>query len=251
MVSWSGFSFVCFLKLFYSFLMLKTFILIKIHVTLGSDPHFPDPISTNFRPTKNVLIPCFIPYSRKGFTVMVNKPISRNCPFKCPQRLLIRFLSLQVRTHISRSLSRLDAGLGGVAGELHPLRWSTNPEEFTRSVQAGSKPNFLSYRQCCGSGSTSFWASWIQIRIHWPEVWIRIRIWILLSLSKNSKKNLDFYCFVPSFWLFTFENWCKSTFKKYRNMQKNGVFFIQFFVGILKVNDENRTIRIRIRIRIH
>ncbi len=35
----------------------------------------------------------------------------------------------------------------------------------------------------------------------------------LLS-SKNSKKNLDFYCFVTSFWLFTFEKWCKSTFKK-------------------------------------
>jgi hypothetical protein len=53
-------------------------------------------------------------------------------------------MSLQVRTHISRSLNRLDAGLGGVAGELHPLRWSTNPEEFTRSVQAGLKLNFLS-----------------------------------------------------------------------------------------------------------
>jgi hypothetical protein len=28
---------------------------------------------------------------------------------------------------------------------------------------------------------------------------------ILLSLSKNSKKNLDFYCFVTSFLLFSFE----------------------------------------------
>jgi hypothetical protein len=36
-------------------------------------------------------------------------------------------------------------------------------------------------------------ASWI--RIHYLEVWIRI----LLSLSKNSKKNLEFYCFVTSF----------------------------------------------------
>ncbi len=32
-----------------------------------------------------------------------------------------------------------------------------------------------------------------------------LRIRILLSLSKNSKKNLDFYCFVTSFLLFTFE----------------------------------------------
>jgi hypothetical protein len=31
-----------------------------------------------------------------------------------------------------------------------------------------------------------FWASWIRIRS-------------LLSLSKNGKKNLDFYCFVTSF----------------------------------------------------
>jgi hypothetical protein len=28
---------------------------------------------------------------------------------------------------------------------------------------------------------------------------IQIRIWILLTLSKNSKKNLDFSCFVTSF----------------------------------------------------
>ncbi len=64
-------------------------------------------------------------------------------------------------------------------------------------------------RQCCGSesgstGSTCFWASWIRIRIHQSEVWIRIRI--LLSPSKKSKKNLASYCFVPSFWLFIFEN---------------------------------------------
>jgi hypothetical protein len=45
----------------------------------------------------------------------------------------------------------------------------------------------LPAQQCCGSGSetgstgsTCFWTSWIRIRI-------------LLSLSKNSKKNLDFY----------------------------------------------------------
>jgi hypothetical protein len=53
--------------------------------------------------------------------------------------------------------------------------------------------------QCCGSefgsGSTYFWASWIRIRIHQSEVWIRI----LLSPSKKSKKNLDSFCFVTSF----------------------------------------------------
>ncbi len=50
-------------------------------------------------------------------------------------------------------------------------------------------------KQCCGSesgstGSTCFWSSWIRIRI-------------LLSLSKYSKNNLDFYCFV-TLWLFDF-----------------------------------------------
>ena len=33
------------------------------------------------------------------------------------------------------------------------------------------------------------------IRIHLSELWIRI----ILSFNKNSKKNLDFYCFVTSF----------------------------------------------------
>ncbi len=59
--------------------------------------------------------------------------------------------------------------------------------------------------QCYGSGSgftrsPCFWASWIQIRIHQSEVWI------LLSPSKKSMKNIDSYCFVTSFWHFIFEN---------------------------------------------
>jgi hypothetical protein len=64
---------------------------------------------------------------------------------------------------------------------------------------------------------------------------------ILLSPSRNSKKNLDSYCFVTSF----DGNDGNVTSKSY-----NQKFFLnKFFVGILKVNDEN--IRIRIRIRIH
>ncbi len=46
--------------------------------------------------------------------------------------------------------------------------------------------------QCCGSGSVCFWAS--RIRIHNYEVRIRI----LLSSSKNSKKTRDSYCSVTS-----------------------------------------------------
>ncbi len=33
--------------------------------------------------------------------------------------------------------------------------------------------------------------------------------------SKNSKENLDFHCFVTSFWLFICEEWCKCTLKKH------------------------------------
>ncbi len=59
---------------------------------------------------------------------------------------------------------------------------------------------------------------WIRIRIRIHRIWAsRIRIhksevWILLPTSKNSKKNLDSYCFVTSFGLFIFEKWCKCTF---------------------------------------
>jgi hypothetical protein len=70
---------------------------------------------------------------------------------------------------------------------------------------------------------------------------IRIRIWvrILLFASKNSKKNLNSYCFVTSFGLFIFENYVNVTFKKQKNF-----FFNSFFAGNLKVNGENRRIRI-------
>ncbi len=71
-------------------------------------------------------------------------------------------------------------------------------------------------RQCWGSGSrflgsVCFWASWIRI---------------LLSSSKNKKKNLDSNCFVTSLWLFILENVPSKSNK-------------QFFVGVLKVKDES------------
>jgi hypothetical protein len=58
---------------------------------------------------------------------------------------------------------------------------------------------------------------WIQIRIHTirnfldftdpdPSLFVQTRIWILLSSSKKSKKNLDFYCFMTSLRLFIFED---------------------------------------------
>ncbi len=65
------------------------------------------------------------------------------------------------------------------------------------------------HRQCSGPESVSFWSS--RIRIRYSEVQIRI----LPSSSKNSSKNLYFYCFVSSFWLFIYDVWCNCIFKKY------------------------------------
>jgi hypothetical protein len=77
----------------------------------------------------------------------------------------------------------------------------------------------LNPSQCCGSGSTGstcFWASRIRIRIHWSEVWIRIRI--LLSSRKNRKKNLDSYYFVTIFDILFLKNDVNVPSKS--NMQK-------------------------------
>ncbi len=47
-------------------------------------------------------------------------------------------------------------------------------------------------KQCSGSesGSTCFWASWIRIRIHQSEVWIRIRIRTFCHHAKIVRKTL-------------------------------------------------------------
>jgi hypothetical protein len=59
---------------------------------------------------------------------------------------------------------------------------------FSQSAQFSGHISFRENRQknqCCGSGYICFRAS-------------RIRLRILRSSSKNSKKNIDSYCFVPS-----------------------------------------------------
>ncbi len=96
-----------------------------------------------------------------------------------------------------------------------------------------------SQEQWRGSGSesgstrsTCFWASWIRIRI-------------LLSFSKNSKKTLISTVLWLLFDFWPLENDVKVPSKC--NMQKN-LFLNNFFVGILKVNVKIRRIRIRIRI---
>ncbi len=49
-----------------------------------------------------------------------------------------------------------------------------------------------------------FWAS--RIRIHQSDVWIRLRIRILPSSCKNSKKNLDSFYFVTLFDFLSLKN---------------------------------------------
>jgi hypothetical protein len=62
------------------------------------------------------------------------------------------------------------------------------------------------------------------------------------SINKQkSNKNLDFYFFVTSFWLFFFTGWCKCTFKKYWAKKL-------FFCWNLDTHWQKRKIRIRIRI---
>jgi hypothetical protein len=76
------------------------------------------------------------------------------------------------------------------------------------------------------------WEAWPELFcMYLPVFWIRIRNPMFLGLldphpdpdpsinKQKMKKNLDFYCFVTSFWLFIFEEWCKCTFK--RNKHKN------------------------------
>ncbi len=64
------------------------------------------------------------------------------------------------------------------------------------------------------------------------------------SIIKQMKLEKPWYLLFCHFFLpFYHWKWCKSTFKKYCNMQKNFVLNY-FFVGILKVNYENRRIRI-------
>ncbi len=93
------------------------------------------------------------------------------------------------------------------------LRWR-KPRALTRLwVSACRKtcphalfPASISFLSKVGTGYPINILASVAIRI-------RIRIgrilpWSLLSSSKNSKKNLDSYCFLTSFWLFILEKLC-------------------------------------------
>jgi hypothetical protein len=126
---------------------------------------------------------------------------------------------------------------------LHEYRQDRPPviRKYPQNIEKGRGQFAKISRQgklCSGSGS--FWGS--QIRIHRSEVRIRIRI--LPSLTKNSKKN-----FISTvLWLprdFSFEEWnvpSKNTVISVKKTRKK-----IFFVGVLKVTDEKSRIRSRIR----
>ncbi len=100
---------------------------------------------------------------------------------------------------------------------LYPYMYSVvSPQSSCSTICVQSVPPFYfchRISQCFGSGfgsvgSVSVWTSRIQSLIV-------LRIRILPSSSKNSKKNLDFHFFVTSFMtLLSFNDCCKSTFKK-------------------------------------
>ncbi len=69
--------------------------------------------------------------------------------------------------------------------------------------------------------SICFWSSWIRIRIHKSDVWIRI----LLSSCKNSRKTL-ILTICDSFWLLSLKNDVKVPIKS--NVQKNFFFKLVF-----------------------
>ncbi len=94
---------------------------------------------------------------------------------------------------------------------------------------------------------------WIQMILVLPDpdttLFVRIWIWILQSFSKNSKKNLYFYCFVSSLWLLSMKDNVNVSSKS--NKQKKTWII---FCGFLTVTDEKSRRQIRIctkMLRIH
>ncbi len=144
-----------------------------------------------------------------------------------PDPIRIRLRNPDSDTHLRNFLwaYRVEAGEGwggghgGGAGspqDLSAQRLAAGPVAAGQGAPAPRKTVTTNpLRQFCGSGSVGsvcFCTSWIQI---------------LISSSKNSKKNLDSYCFVTSFWLYifwlyTFEKWCKFKFILFytTNLQK-------------------------------
>ncbi len=102
--------------------------------------------------------------------------------------------------------------------------------------------------QCCGFGSRSrclflqkLWHQKFYFLFQFLTSFkskryvLNFFLYILLTSSKISKKNLDSHCLATPSWP-CFEKWCKFTFKsnKQKSLEK-----ISFIVALLKVTDEN------------
>jgi hypothetical protein len=95
----------------------------------------------------------------------------------------------------------------------------------------------IAEEQCCGSGSVCFFLPVPEVRDTDPDP----------SINKQKcKENPRFLLFSDFFMPFHFlKNYVNVPYLKKEMVRKT--FFNQFFVGVLKVNDENSRIRSRIR----
>ncbi len=150
-------------------------------------------------------------------------------------------------------------GSRSVEGELFRYRpqrqasWETIPKRLVVcSVHRALLENFTYRESILGSRVVinSIVVSVLRVRIRRIRMFlglpdtdplVQVRIRILLSSSKNSKKNLDFYCFGDFFtWLFIFEkNDVKCSFKKVSKKT------IKKFSCHLEIHWRNSRIRIR------
>jgi hypothetical protein len=70
-----------------------------------------------------------------------------------------------------------------------------------------------------------------------PDPLVSVQIWILLSSSKNSKKNLNSFCFVTSFYFLSLKNVISKSNKQKKIVLVNlGDYFL--FLGKLQGADD-------------
>ncbi len=84
-------------------------------------------------------------------------------------------------------------------GEAEAGRQELRPLLQAVPVQFNTTWKIKTNQQCCGSRKV--------LGLPNPSLFVQIRIRILPSSRKTSEKNLDFYCFVTSLWLFIFDDW--------------------------------------------
>jgi hypothetical protein len=143
--------------------------------------------------------------------ILAHTPVSyfRRCSLSILQETVLHSGRLQ-RDVVYLCWPSKCGGGGGVAAS-QPISTDVNITWHGGQINSGDLPPYLTYGyQWCGSGSESG-SDPPNARVFGPS---GSGSGSFYHLSKKRKKNLDFYCFVTSFWLFTFKKWCKSTFNK-------------------------------------